>query len=166
MSDCLNQNSRIMHCASGLRSFRSHNRVISTHRTNLLDKFLVRSEITSYTWNEMTMKGNNQIPYKPQQALFIRKVNIVIHWRNLLREMDSLFKKKTEIWEIPFFSSCYLSCTLLFVRQVWNTQNPFSSSFNWALSWNWLIYPLGKRMMFLWKSYIFMYSHVSGLSAS
>ena len=54
----------------GLRSFRSsafscqEQRVISHLRwiTSLLNKFLVRSEITSYTWNEMTMEQSHRIP--------------------------------------------------------------------------------------------------------
>ena len=54
----------------GLRSFRSsafscqEQRVISLLRwiTSLLNKVLVRSEITSYTWNEMTMERSYWIP--------------------------------------------------------------------------------------------------------
>lgn len=155
-----------MHCSSGLRSFRSHNRVISIHRTNLLNKFLVRSEIISYTWNEMTMKGNNQIPYKPQQALFIVKVNIVIHCRNLLRQMDGLFKKKLRSERFPFLAVAtshahYYSCAKSEIHKT-----PSAAPSTGLYLEIGLIYPLGKRMMFLWKSYIFMYSHVSGLSAS
>ena len=33
-------------------------------RMSLLNKFLVRSEITSYTWNEMTMERNDRIPVR------------------------------------------------------------------------------------------------------
>ena len=42
-------------------------------RTSLLNKFLVRSEITSYTWNEMTMEQNDRIPLRISLCLSTRK---------------------------------------------------------------------------------------------
>jgi len=80
--------------------------------------------------------------------------------------MDSLFQKKLRSERFPFLAVATshahdYSCAKSEIHKT-----PSAAPSTGLYLEIGLIYPLGKRMMFLWKSYIFMYSHVSGLSAS